>query len=609
MKPNRHLLVLIGALCASLAAPLAAQITWEMPLSFYEEVVPGSRFLGPALSPLRAPRLNSSGQIAAQCDVYYNSITRAAIIQSSANGAAPWRIVARTDDAAPGMSGFTINSITDRSMVQADTGAVLWNGIAKPASGSYLGAAWLDGGTATLLAKQGGNPAGSIEVLTSDIGYSDRLRLSNQGLPLVIAAVARGSNYAETLLSGLPGQFGIVALAGELPPGDTGGYVYGGDVDGSGLKGGFLSHFVSGTGHIAFSNETFLPSHPSNITDGVWDKVPGGSVVLRQFGPFFNPIGMPPTGSVQSEYFVGLRAMASGARLLIEQFTYNGTDYGSALFQSLPGATLAFSAGLPGTIDNMSVDFPNRALVAYSDSGIIASYFEVTGIPQSGKPAYGLAVNNGSGWKMLALNNTQAPGLPAGVNYQMYGNQFDNDLLISTPSLTPQGRLLFVTRLQGTGVTPSNNLAIWITQPGGVPQLVLRTGQTVTSPRFTKTVSDFYVNTTSGGDDGKPRSHNDSGKIVVGIYPTDSSGGGIWLASAGPTVAPDGGLPVLNISRSGSQVTLSWTTPLTGLILESSTTLVPPWQTVGTTPIQTGNAYTVTLSATEPKAFYRLRKP
>jgi hypothetical protein len=76
-------------------------------------------------------------------------------------------------------------------------------------------------------------------------------------------------------------------------------------------------------------------------------------------------------------------------------------------------------------------------------------------------------------------------------------------------------------------------------------------------------------------------------------------------------VAATGGgeLPVLNLSRADGQLTLTWTTSLSGLLLETSTALTGTWQTAGPAPVQNGNDFTVTLPLSGSRAFYRLRKP
>lgn len=69
------------------------------------------------------------------------------------------------------------------------------------------------------------------------------------------------------------------------------------------------------------------------------------------------------------------------------------------------------------------------------------------------------------------------------------------------------------------------------------------------------------------------------------------------------------GLPALNLGPADGQLRLNWTTPFSGLILETSTTLTGVWQTVDTAPSQNGNDFTVTLPLSGGRAFYRLRKP
>ncbi|MES2707543.1 MAG: hypothetical protein V4726_13175 [Verrucomicrobiota bacterium] len=89
-------------------------------------------------------------------------------------------------------------------------------------------------------------------------------------------------------------------------------------------------------------------------------------------------------------------------------------------------------------------------------------------------------------------------------------------------------------------------------------------------------------------------------------------GGGksAWLAQQGSDLQlVVTGPPVLNLSLTDGQLTLDWTTPLSGWILETSSTLTGAWQTVDTAPLKDGDNNTLTLPLSGQRAFYRLRKP
>ena len=68
--------------------------------------------------------------------------------------------------------------------------------------------------------------------------------------------------------------------------------------------------------------------------------------------------------------------------------------------------------------------------------------------------------------------------------------------------------------------------------------------------------------------------------------------------------------PVLAIQLNGSQATLSWPTQSTGFALESKTNLMSSgWAPVGNPIVTNGSTQSVTLPATEPQTFFRLKNP
>ena len=68
--------------------------------------------------------------------------------------------------------------------------------------------------------------------------------------------------------------------------------------------------------------------------------------------------------------------------------------------------------------------------------------------------------------------------------------------------------------------------------------------------------------------------------------------------------------PVLQITRTGNSVAVSWSASFTGFQLQSTSNLTatPAWSNVTTTPVQNGNQFVVTLPATASQQFFRLIK-
>jgi hypothetical protein len=68
--------------------------------------------------------------------------------------------------------------------------------------------------------------------------------------------------------------------------------------------------------------------------------------------------------------------------------------------------------------------------------------------------------------------------------------------------------------------------------------------------------------------------------------------------------------PSLSVVRSGRSLVLSWPASTAGYQLESTTSLETGavWVSVPITPVVVGNEQTVTVDATSPAQFIRLRK-
>jgi hypothetical protein len=67
--------------------------------------------------------------------------------------------------------------------------------------------------------------------------------------------------------------------------------------------------------------------------------------------------------------------------------------------------------------------------------------------------------------------------------------------------------------------------------------------------------------------------------------------------------------PLINVSASGSNLTLSWPLPSLGFTLGWSTNLVPSaWTAVSPAPQMVGSQWQATVSVSESARYYRLQK-
>lgn len=114
---------------------------------------------------------------------------------------------------------------------------------------------------------------------------------------------------------------------------------------------------------------------------------------------------------------------------------------------------------------------------------------------------------------------------------------------VSGPVLNAAGQTAFSGTLIGEGVTSANNQGLWVTGSDGLPQLIARSGDLfdVSNDPISsdlRTISGLVLITGSvqfptsgsGGEDGRPRSFNDTGQLAFFATFTDGSRG-IFVAT------------------------------------------------------------------------------
>jgi hypothetical protein len=92
---------------------------------------------------------------------------------------------------------------------------------------------------------------------------------------------------------------------------------------------------------------------------------------------------------------------------------------------------------------------------------------------------------------------------------------------------------------------------------------------------------------------------------TIQMYPSDSN---IWSTEITELITVP--QPVLNISRAGTNVNVSWPSGATGYQLQSATNLMPviAWSNVAQTPQTNGALLTLQLPASPAQQFFRLKK-
>ena len=610
--PKLHFGYMAGFWLAVAAAAAAQTYTTVLQSN---EMIPAAG--APVNSFLLPPRLNAAGQVAMMVRMGPGGSLGPAILQGTAG---TWRQVLRRDLPAPGVAGETIGSITGGLLVQSDQGRIMACG----ETSGFKACLWAEDGNGGLLAAVEGGVAGDSPDArwTEDLFDDDNKRFSNTGLVGMTAflTVTNDPDSGRTSVWwGPPQDLHLIARRKFVPPGiqnqfDANSQPYY-------LFQDFDDPFIGSNGRVAFMAKVYNRSNGLFLGQGIWEKQTINLPELRYYN--YSVVSVPNGGAVRQMPQINLLGYGGGPVLLSQPVdtTPPVTRVGGSLFSDAGGA-LRFETGYPGAVQGVpDAVVGTYAGAAISPSGRIVTMITAPSLNQQHPTnssvtleGYGYVSGVGGNYTVVALNNTQAPGLASGVKFAI------NSLFVGLdntddfrPALTPQGRLMFMTRLQGTGVTSANNKALWLSQPGGGLQLIARTGQTMPTPNGDRTLTDFEITTGSGGDDGLPRGHNDAGQVAFRAI-MNSGPNLVVIAAAGATVplaGSGGGLPVLSIAKgpAAGQVTLSWTTDQTGVVLQESTTL-GSWDPAVGTVVQAGNNYSVTVSSATPrKKFFRLFKP
>lgn len=121
--------------------------------------------------------------------------------------------------------------------------------------------------------------------------------------------------------------------------------------------------------------------------------------------------------------------------------------------------------------------------------------------------------------------------------------------------------------------------------------------------RLNVTNGNFEVTTVSGSD------NNNSDMLLLSLPP---SVGHLLISSlgttSGDTVNVVAALPHLNVSRSGSDVTVRWASPTTNLVLEATPSLSPPsWAAVTNAPVVLDGSMSVTNLMSADARIFRLK--
>ena len=229
---------------------------------------------------------------------------------------------------------------------------------------------------------------------------------------------------------------------------------------------------INRSGQLAF--DAVLRSGPTLLGSGIWS---GDVDHLRLVAA--NNMQAPglPSGAVSGDVNMPVLNDA-GRTAFVAAIAGPGATEGSQSIWSEGGGSLALLARsgdrAPGTPSGVTygshyagsdTHFPTPP--AINNAGRTAFAANLTGTGVNDTNASGVWVGTPGDVTLVARAGSQAPGVPAGVNFADYRN--------ASPVLNDAGKVAFTWLLSGTGVDSTNNAGIWAGEPGGL-SLVARSG-------------------------------------------------------------------------------------------------------------------------------------
>jgi hypothetical protein len=329
-------------------------------------------------------------------------------------------------------------------------------------------------------------------------------------LPFWIASAAMGQ-------SGTPSfNFKAVALSGQAAPGTAAGVVFS-QLDQYPL--------LSPTGQTTFGAELSGTGVVigTNFT-GIWTGTPGSVALVARAA---NQVPGTPTGTTYDES---------------QGFIINGPDTAgemalNASYANSPSPSAGYTEGIwVGTPGNLAPVVRDGDQAPGQTAGV---YFtDITSAAQnaSGQIAfasflYGTGITSQVGleslWSgapgniaLLAKQGDQAPGMAVGIKYTTLGSSY------LTPPISASGQSVFIGSFAGSGVTSSNNTALWFGTPGNVSQIA-RTGSQAPGVTSGANFSSF-----------NPPTINSVGQVLfsatlTGTGVSSVNSAGIWAGSPG----------------------------------------------------------------------------
>jgi hypothetical protein len=379
---------------------------------------------------------------------------------------------------------------------------------------------WSEGsGSLRLVTRDGGHAPGTPDGVNHSFEqlrdfYPDLPMLNDAGQTAFYANIAgNGVNNTNDwgVWSESSGSLALVARSGSPAPGTPEGVNFDSLIGQTGFN---------DAGQTAvFAYVTGSGVDPSN-DNGIWSEGSGSLKLVARSG---SPAPGTSSGvNFQDFVFPPVDINNAGQIAFQAALIGNGVDQTNddGIWSDRSGTLeLVARRGSPAPGTASGVDFDAFSLSSWpvlNDAGQIAFRCHLTGIGVNATNNLGIWVERTDALELVARTGSPAPGTPSGVRF--------SDL--SLPTLNGEGQAAFRASLTGPGVSSSNNLGIWASDPEGALQLIARTGSPLeVAPGVLRTISDVQFVGFTGNSDGRASGFNNLGQLVFWARFTDGSQG------------------------------------------------------------------------------------
>lgn len=518
LSKNRHFIALslfsTSALLLGGLSPANATVDYRT-VALSDHEAPGTS-AGVTFGNFSSPSINSSGQVAFWSTLEGTSVDGTNETGIWSEGSGSLQLVARQGDQAPGTGNGVVFSGFETPVLN-DAGQTAFMSFL---TGNHVdftnnNGVWSEGGGSLGLVARRGDPAPGTPAGTN-WGFIDEFPNFNAaGLTVFQAGLVGGGNgiWKHTANSPTP-----IALSGDAAPGAAPGTTF------SSIPADVL--VVNRSSQIAFTAILAGSGVDQSNNIGIWiERNNNLSLVVREGQhiaglPSGSILGQPETPLIND---AGTIVFNSG---LFD--SPQSTTNKSAIIKWKEGtASIVARVGdaAPGTAPG--IEFAQATGIKLNGAGQVAFTGRLTGPTVDSTNDKGIWVESGGVLTKFAREGDQAPGTAPNTVFSF----------LSDPSFNGQGQIAFWATLTDTDGDGTNNIGLWATDPTGVLQLVVRTGDLFDVSedplvQDLRVIDSIGLDTFSigGGEDGMPINFNDAGQLTFRLGFVDGSDG-IFVAT------------------------------------------------------------------------------